>query len=133
MAINRYDRFTPRDYRWDTYVEQLPQVDFEAFGELLQQQQGQFDAYNTLLTSKLPKYLPTEGDQQLYQQYKADANNAVNTVTDLYVNQGVSAGNRAIRDGVKTFAQDWQPGGRAAILEDRYMLSECKSTNRKRV
>ncbi len=120
MAINRYDRFTPRDYRWDTYVEQLPQVDFEAFGELLQQQQGQFDAYNTLLTSKLPKYLPTEGDQQLYQQYKADANNAVNTVTDLYVNQGVSAGNRAIRDGVKTFAQDWQPGGRAAILEDRY-------------
>jgi len=121
MAINRYDRFTPRDYRWDTYVEQLPQVDFEAFGELLQQQQGQFDAYNTLLTSKLPKYLPTEGDQQLYQQYKADANNAVNTVTDLYVNQGVSAGNRAIRDGVKTFAQDWQPGGRAAVLEDRYM------------
>lgn len=118
--INRFDRFTNRDYSWQTYVPTLPQVDFEAFGELLQQQQGQFDAYNTLLTSKLPKYLPTERDQQLYQQYKADANKAVTNVTDLYVNQGVSAGNRAIKDGVKTFAQDWQPGGRAAVLEDRY-------------
>ncbi len=120
MALNRFDRFTPRDYSWETYVPKLPEVDFEAFGQMLQQQQGQFDAYNTLLTSKLPKYLPTEGDQKLYQQYKQEANDAVNKVTDLYVNQGVSAGNRAIRDGVKTFAQDWQPGGRAAILEDRY-------------
>ena len=122
MAINRFDsRPTRYDFSFRNYQEVLPKVDFEAFGQLLQQQQTQFDAYNTLLTSKLPKYLPTEGDQQLYQQYKQDANKAVTNVTDLYVNQGVSAGNRAIKDGVRTFAQDWQPGGRAAVLEDRYL------------
>ena len=44
MALNKYDRLGPqKDYSWQTYIPQLPQLDFDLLNQTLQQQQTQVD------------------------------------------------------------------------------------------
>ena len=118
--INRFQRFSPRDYSMEWFVPQEVMPNIEAWSSLLAEQQQKYDTTKMLLSEKMPKYLQTEGDRELLGQYKQLVDESVNNISKQYQEQGVTAGNRAMKDAIRMFTQQWQPGGMAATLEDRY-------------
>lgn len=119
MAINRFDRPGRYDFSWKSFVPNLPMPNFEAWNEMLSTQQQGYDTA-IALTEKMPKYLQTEQDRELLGQYKGLVDNSLNDITTAYQEQGVTAGNRLLRDKTREILKQWQPGGTAAALEDRY-------------
>lgn len=120
MAITRFNKFTPRDYQMDWYVPKEIMPNIEAWSGLLQEQQNKFDTTKMLLSDKLPKYLQTEEDRQLFQQYKQLADSTLDNITKQYQENGITAGNQAMKEAVRLFNREWMPGGMANVLEDRY-------------
>lgn len=120
MAITRFNKFTPRDYNMEWFVPKEVMPNIEAWDSLLASQQQRYDTSKMLLSEKNPKYLQTEEDRQLFQKYKEDVKGNLDNITDAYQNKGVSAGNQALQEAVRTFSRHWQPGGIANVLEDRY-------------
>lgn len=118
-GTTRFDKFLPRDYSMQWYVPKLAMPNFEAWDAMLQQQQTQYDT-TVALTEKNPQYLQTEEDRVIFQQYKDDTSGALDEITKAYQEQGLSAGNRLLRDKGRAILKEWQPGGRAALLEDRH-------------
>jgi hypothetical protein len=120
MAITRFNKFTPRDYNMEWFVPKEVMPNIEAWDSLLTSQQQKFDTSKMLLSEKNPKYLQTEEDRQLFQKYKEEVSGNLDNITNAYQNKGVSAGNQALQEAVRTFSRHWQPGGIANVLEDRY-------------
>lgn len=104
----------------DWYVPKEIMPNIEAWSGLLQKQQSEFDATKMLLSDKLPKYLQTEEDRQLFTQYKNLTDQTLDNLTRQYQENGVTAGNQAMKDAVRLFNREWMPGGIANVLEDRY-------------
>lgn len=119
-TINRFNKFTGRDYNMDWYVPQLASPNFEAWNEVLAGEQNTYDTANAFLTSKNPRYLQTEEDRAIYQQYRDFANKAVDDISKAYQEQGISGGKRLMNNYASQIAKEWQPGGRAHLLEDRF-------------
>jgi hypothetical protein len=119
MAITRFDRFTDRDYSMEHFVPKEVMPNFEAWGEILMNQQKSYDNYNVALSQKNPMYLQTEEDRKLFQEYKSMADNAITSVSDAYLNNGLSSGNRLMKQQSLAIANEWKPGGKAFLLEDR--------------
>lgn len=119
-TINRFNKFTPRDYNMEWYVPTLATPNFAAWNEVLASEQSTYDAATSFLSQKNPRYLQTEEDRAIYQQYKDLANKAVDDISQAYQNQGLLAGKRLMKNYASQIAKEWQPGGRAALLEDRF-------------
>lgn len=120
MAITRFNRFAPRDYNMEWYVPKEVMPNIEAWDSLLGEQQKKYDTAKMLLSEKMPKYLQTEEDRQLFQKYKESVGQTLDNVTEAYQSKGVNAGNQALQEAARTFSKHWQPGGLANVLEDRY-------------
>lgn len=119
-SISRFDtRPNNYDYSWKTYVPELPQINFEAWDEMLSNQQQKYDRYNTILDEKKPRYLQTEEDRKLFQEYNSLADGSKTAISDAFVKEGLSAGNRMMKDYGQKISNEWKPGGRASVLEDR--------------
>jgi hypothetical protein len=116
-TISRFDRFTPRDLSWQTYVPKLPTIDFQQWDSLLENTQTKYDAA-IAATQKYPKHLQNRVD--LAGQYKQSAVGAVDDITQTYMNEGLTSGNRKMRDFALKLNKDWQPGGLAYELEQEY-------------
>jgi len=108
MAINRFNRFTPRDYSLEWFVPKEVMPNIEAWDSLLTSQQQRYDTSKMLLSEKNPKYLQTEEDRQLFQKYKEDVSGNLDNITNAYQNKGVSAGNPGLKEAVRTFSRPWQ-------------------------
>lgn len=120
MPINKYDRLGPqKDWSWNTYIPQLPQINYELWDQMLGQQQNQLEQ-SKLISQKVPNALQTEDDLAKQQQYKQLVEQGLNDVTKAYTEQGIQAGNRAYKDYVNNIKQQWQPSGLASVLESRY-------------
>lgn len=117
--INRFDRFLPKSFDWQTLPTQLPQLNYELLDGLLAQQQTQLEQ-SKLISQKVPNALQTEDDLAKQQQYKQLVEQGLNDVTKAYTEQGIQAGNRAYKDYVNNIKQQWQPSGLASVLESRY-------------
>lgn len=117
--INKFDKFLPKQFQWETLPTQLPQLNFELLDQLLAQQQSQAEQ-SKLISQKIPNALQTEDDLQKQQEYKAIVDAGLDNVTRAYTENGVQAGNRAYRDYVNQIKQLWQPSGLASVLESRY-------------
>lgn len=118
MAINRFDKFLPKQFDWQTLPTQLPQLNFELLDQMLGQQQAQVEQ-SKLISQKLPDPLQTEDDLAKAQQYKQMVDQGLDSVTQAYTKDGIQAGNRAYRDYVNNIKREWQPGGLADILNKR--------------
>lgn len=116
-TINRFNKFTPRDYSWQTYIPQVPSIDFEAWDAMLGSQQQKYNAAMAI-TQKYPKHLEWRGE--LAGQYKQSVNDKVQDVTNTYINEGVKSGNRKMRDFAFDLNQQWNPGGLAHELEKEF-------------
>jgi len=119
-TINRFNRFLPRDYSMEHYVPKLVMPNFEMWDQTLGAQQNKIDSAKLMFSDKMPKYLQTEEDRNLLQQYKQFTNEALADISKTYQSQGVQAGNQKLRDLGQQLLREWQPGGKAAVLEDRY-------------
>ncbi len=120
MALNKYDRLGPqKDYSWQTYIPQLPQLDFDLLNQTLQQQQTQVD-FAKGISEKIPNTLQTEQDLGLLKSYQNLVDSGLKQVSDSYVNQGATAGNRAYQNYINNIKSAWRPQGQASILQDRY-------------
>lgn len=118
--INRFNRMLPRDYsmEWVIPKEVIPNI--EAWSNLLGKQQEQFDATKMLLSEKMPRYLQTEEDRAILQQYKDLTGQTLDNITTQYQEIGLSAGNQAMKEAARMLNREMQPGGRYNLLEDRY-------------
>jgi len=117
--LNKYDRLArPLDLSWETYVPKLPELDYTAFNEVLNQQQGQYNQVG-LLSEKRPQVLNNDPDMQLYQQYKAKTDQGLTNVTEAY-KKGVTQGQMEYNKFLNQIRQDWSPGGEADVLNQRY-------------
>ena len=128
MAINRFDKYAPKDYSYNTYIEKLPEFNAQGFDEVLNQQQKQYEQVG-LLSEKKPDVLNNDADMQLYQSYKQDIDKGLNHVTDEY-SKGVTSGQLAYKNYLSQFRKDWSPGGRADVLNKR---SEAYRTGSKAI
>lgn len=120
MSITRFNKFNNRDYNMDWYVPKEIMPNIEAWSGLLQEQQNKFDTTKMLLSDKLPKYLQTEEDRQLLQYYKQLADSNLDNISKQYQENGISAGNQAMKEAIRLINREWMPGGSANVLEDRY-------------
>lgn len=118
MPINRFDRFTPKDYSWNTPVMKLPEFDAAEFDSALNQNQQQLDQLS-LLSEKAPKVLQTQEDLDLYNSYKSDVEKGLQNVTEAYT-KGVNSGQLAYKNFLGQVRKDWGPTGRATALQNRY-------------
>jgi len=116
-TINRFNKFTPRDYSWQTYVPQTPNIDFEAWDTMLGSQQQKYNAAMAA-TQKYPKHLEWRGD--LAGEYKKEVESKLDDITNSFINEGVRGGNRKMRDFAFELNQKWNPGGLAYELEKEY-------------
>jgi len=115
--INKYDKAVPKDWSWKTAVPKLPELNVQAFDEVLGQQQSQIDQVG-LLSSKQPNVLNNKADLEVYQQYKADTEKALNDISTEYT-KGVTSGQLAYKNYLNQIRKDWSPGGRADALNKR--------------
>lgn len=116
--INKYDKSgPPKDWSWKTAVPKLPELNVQAFDEVLGQQQSQIDQVG-LLSSKQPNVLNNKADLEVYQQYKADTEKALNDISTEYT-KGVTSGQLAYKNYLNQIRKDWSPGGRADALNKR--------------
>lgn len=118
MSINKYDKLIQKDWSWKTAIPQLPQLDYQALDSLLAQNQQQIDQVN-LLSEKNPNVLNTEHDRALYQEYRKSADQGLQEVTNAYM-QSPTQGGLAYKRFLNQIRKDWQPGGRADVLNKRY-------------
>ena len=118
MAINRFDKFTPKDYSWNTPIMKLPEFDTVGFDSILNQNQQQLDQVS-LLSEKAPKVLQTQEDLDLYNSYKSDVEKGLQGVTEAYT-KGVNSGQLAYKNFLGQIRKDWGPTGRASALQNRY-------------
>lgn len=117
MVINRFHKFPQYDFGMKHYAPETFVPNFEAWDSMLAAQQTKYDTALSL-KNKHPKYLPNRED--LAAQYINEADTNVNNITDQYLKNGVTGGNRAIRDYGLKLNKDWQPGGVAYELENEY-------------
>lgn len=116
-TINRFNKFTPRSYDMEWYAPEVFTPNLEGWDQLLGMHQAKYDAA-VAATQKYPKHLENRID--LAGQYRQGTENAVNDITQSYVSNGVTAGNRKMRDFGMQLNKDWQPGGLAYELEQEY-------------
>lgn len=116
-TLNRFNKFTDRDFSWKTYIPEIATPNFELWDQTLNRLQTGYDQALSI-RNKLPAYLPWRED--LAAQYKEQANKGVDAITEAYTKQGVNAGNRALRDFGQTINNEWQPGGLASELQNEY-------------
>lgn len=116
-VINRFNKFTPRDYNMEWYAPETFVPNFEAWDSMLSAQQTKYDAA-IAATQKLPKHLQNRVD--LAGQYKQSTLGTVDDITKSYMENGVTAGNKKMRDFAMQLNKDWQPGGLAYELEQEY-------------
>lgn len=116
-TLNRFNQFTKRDYNMEWYAPETFVPNFEAWDSLLGVQQAKYDAA-IAATQKYPKHLQNRVD--LAGQYKQGAVQAVDDITKTYMDQGLTSGNRKMRDFAMKLNKDWQPGGLAYELEQEY-------------
>jgi hypothetical protein len=117
MVINRFHKFPQYDFGMKHYAPETFVPNFEAWDSMLAAQQTKYDTALSL-KNKHPKYLPNRED--LASQYINEADANVTNITDQYLKNGVTGGNRAIRDYGLKLNKDWQPGGVAYELENEY-------------
>ena len=118
--INKYDK-RPNNYdlSFQGYVPTLPQIEWNAWDQSLGQiQEGITNA--NLLSTQMPNALSKPEDQKLFQDYKTIVDQGLSQVTDIYANQGIRAGQAAQNQFLKTIKDEWLPGGRAYLLNNRY-------------
>lgn len=116
-TINRFNKFTPRDYSMEWYAPETFVPNLEGWDNLLGMHQAKYDAA-IAATQKYPKHL--ENRMDLAGQYRSGTESAVNDITKSYVDNGITAGNRKMRDFAMQLNKDWQPGGLAYELEQEY-------------
>jgi len=112
MAIAR--GFVTQPVEFNLPVLQIP---FEAAYQqmaAMQQEKDTFDA----ISQRLPKYLQTDSEEaQLYRQF---IDRATNEITDAFVEGNTSEAMRRLKDVQRQVVKQWQPGGLANSLEQRY-------------
>lgn len=116
-TINRFNQFTKRDYNMDWYAPEVFVPNLEMWDSLLSAKQQKYDAA-IAATQKFPKHLENRAD--LAGQYKQSTSGAIDDITNSYIQNGVSAGDRKMRDFALKLNKDWQPGGLAYELEQEY-------------
>lgn len=116
-TINRFNKFSPRDYSMEWYAPEVFTPNFEGWDNLLGTHQARYDAAMAA-TQKYPKHL--ENRMDLAGQYRQNAETAVNDITQSYMKEGINAGNRKMRDFGLQLNKDWQPGGLAYELEQEF-------------
>ena len=119
MGLNRFDKFLPKQFDWQTLPTQLPQLNFELLDQMMATQQNQLDQ-SKLISQRVPNALQTDDDLAKQQAYKQMIDLGLENVTKAFTEQGVQAGNKAYRDYVNQVKQAWQPSGIASVLENRY-------------
>lgn len=120
MAITRFNKMLPRDYSMEWVIPKEVMPNIEAWSSLLGKQQEQFDATKMLLSEKMPKYLQTDEDRAILQQYKDLTGQTLDNITTQYQERGLTAGNQAMKEAARMLNREMQPGGRYNLLEDRY-------------
>lgn len=116
--INRFDRNARYDWSFNRAIEQLPQINFDGLNQVMQSVQADISQPD-LISQMQPKVLNTTEDRALYNEYKQSVDNQIQSVRDAYgrsLREGTAAKNKLLQD-VKS---EWQPGGRAQLLNSRY-------------
>ena len=116
-VINRFNKFTPRDYNMEWYAPETFVPNFEAWDSMFNAQQTRYDTA-VAATQKLPKHLQNRVD--LAGEYKKSTSDSVDAITQEYLKNGITAGNRSMRDFGLKLNKQWQPGGLAYELEQEY-------------
>lgn len=116
-VINRFNKFTPRDYNMEWYAPETFVPNFEAWDSMFNAQQTRYDTA-VAATQKLPKHLQNRVD--LAGEYKKSTQDSVDAITQEYLKNGITAGNRSMRDFGLQLNKQWQPGGLAYELEQEY-------------
>lgn len=118
MAINRFDKYVPKDYSWDTPILKLPELDVSGLETMLSQHQQNYDSIASL-NAMVPKALQNPDDLAKQQEYRSLVNEGTQAVTDAYM-KSASTGAMAYRDFKAKVQKAWQPGGVADMLNRRY-------------
>jgi len=116
-TINRFNKFTARDYSMKWHMPEIFTPNFEAWDSMLASQQQRYNAAMAA-SQKYPKHLEWRGD--LAGQYKQNVESNVQDISNTFINEGVRAGNRKMRDFAFQLNQQWNPGGLAHELEKEY-------------
>lgn len=125
-TINRFNKFTPRDYSMEWYAPEFFTPNFEQWDATLGAHQAKYDAAMAA-TQKYPKHL--ENRMDLAGTYQKNTEAAVDDITKSYMNEGLTAGNRKMRDFAMQLNKDWQPGGLAYELEQEYTDYQTAAAN----
>ncbi len=118
MALSRFDRPSRYSWDWQTYVPQFEQLDGKLLDETMGRIQQGVDQSN-LISEKMPNVLQTEGDVNLFKEYKSDVDNQLSNVSQAY-QRSLREGQAAQNQFLQNVRQDWMPGGRAYALNSRY-------------
>lgn len=116
--INKFDKAVAKDWSWNTIVPKLPELDVKGLEDVMQQNQSQIDQIS-LISEKKPNVLNNAADMKLYQEYKSDIDNGLESVSNAY-KQGVANGSLEYKRLLSKIRSDWSPGGRAYALNSRY-------------
>lgn len=105
MATNRFDQYIPvrSTYLPDNFVP-----NFEAYKDLLTQEQGNFNKLQAV--NEIPIDALAGADEEYAQQLRADLSNNVDRITEAYRNN-IDEGRRASRDFIRQTRKRTQPGG----------------------
>lgn len=95
----------------------IPQLPLEALYAQIQQSQQDYDVVGSL-SSTVPKHI--EQDTEWANKYKEYAQAVSNEVTQAFASGDSNKAMRMLNIAKQDLASQWQPGGLAASLQDRY-------------
>lgn len=117
--LNRFNKFAPRDYSWQTAIPELPELNVEMLDSTMGNLQNSITQSN-LLSKQRPQVLNNKPDLELYQEYKTMVDSGLQKVTDSYKTGGFKAGQAAYNQFLQQVTDEWRPGGRANLLNERF-------------
>ena len=116
-TVNRFNKFLPRRFNSEYFVPEVFTPNFQLLAEGIKAQQGRLDTARAL--SDLPIQALQGKDTEMADQLRQKYNNQIDSVVDIFSNQGINAGNKALRDLSREIKRSHLPGGDAYELNQR--------------
>ena len=117
---NRYTRVGATEF---DDIE-LFQPNFGEIDQMLAMQQAEYDGFNKNKERATPHHTK---DAESVSQFQKDRNKRIDDVSNVFLDKGVQAGNRALKDEASRIERDYKPGGQAHAYDQRLAQYEAEA------